>query len=217
MCLVGSPFLFQVALALLKLNEKALLDCNSAAGVYSYLNGEMTHQGISIDGLIRESDGMRGMVKRAEVERRREEAVKRELADMAIGEEEERVEAGLVLEPVVEGVVKGLDAVVEGVVKEYAVENLAVVGSAEGTGDGVEEVGDGTRVEVNGVSEDGEAEGTPPVVAESVSGEKATVGRLQSEVSLSPIIEGKQESPALSPLSSPKSPGTITTTAISAV
>lgn len=208
MCLVGSPFLFQVALALLKLNEKALLDCNSAAGVYSYLNGEMTHQGISIDGLIRESDGMRGMVKRAEVERRREEAVKRELADMAVGEEEERVEAGLVLEPVVEGVVKGLDAVVEGVVKEYAVENLAVVGSAEGTGDGVE---------VNGVSEDGGAEGAEPVVAESVGGEKATVGRLQSEVSLSPIIEGKQESPTLSPLSSPKSPGTITTTVISAV
>lgn len=100
LCLVGSPFLFQVALALLKLNEKALLDCNSAAGVYSYLNGEMTHQGISIDGLIRESDGMRGMVKRVDVERRREQAVKRELADMAIGEEEEtaRLEANLVME-----------------------------------------------------------------------------------------------------------------------
>lgn len=99
LCLVGSPFLFQVALALLKLNEKALLDCNSAAGVYSYLNGEMTHQGISIDGLIRESDGMRGMVKRVDVEKRREIAVKRELADMAIGEEEEaaRLEASLVV------------------------------------------------------------------------------------------------------------------------
>lgn len=99
LCLVGSPFLFQVALALLKLNEKALLDCNSAAGVYSYLNGEMTHQGISIDGLIRESDGMRGMVKRVDVEKRREKAVKRELADMAIGEEEEaaRLEASLVV------------------------------------------------------------------------------------------------------------------------
>lgn len=101
LCLVGSPFLFQVALALLKLNEKALLDCNSAAGVYSYLNGEMTHQGISIDGLIRESDGMRGMVKRVDVEKRREKAVKRELADMAIGEEEEaaRLEASLVVVP----------------------------------------------------------------------------------------------------------------------
>lgn len=101
LCLVGSPFLFQVALALLKLNEKALLDCNSAAGVYSYLNGEMTHQGISIDGLIRESDAMRGMVKKVDVERRREKAVKRELADMAVGEEEEeaaRMEASLILE-----------------------------------------------------------------------------------------------------------------------
>ncbi|RPB15647.1 TBC-domain-containing protein [Morchella conica CCBAS932] len=83
LCLVGSPFLFQVALALLKLNEKALLDCNSAAGVYSYLNGEMTHQGISIDGLIRESDAMRHVVKKVDVERRREKAVERELADMA--------------------------------------------------------------------------------------------------------------------------------------
>lgn len=100
LCLVGSPFLFQVALALLKLNEKALLDCYSAAGVYSYLNGEMTHQGISIDGLIRESDGMRGMVKRVDVERRREQAVKRELADMAASEEEEaaRLAANLVVE-----------------------------------------------------------------------------------------------------------------------
>lgn len=83
LCLVGSPFLFQVALALLKLNEKALLDCSSAAGVYSYLNGEMTHQGISIDGLIRESDAMRHVVKKVDVERRRDKAVERELADMA--------------------------------------------------------------------------------------------------------------------------------------
>ncbi|RPA93410.1 TBC-domain-containing protein [Choiromyces venosus 120613-1] len=82
LCLVGSPFLFQVALALLRLNEKALISCKSAAAVYSYLNGEMTHQGISIDGLIRESDGMKHHVKRKEVELRRERAVEKELGEM---------------------------------------------------------------------------------------------------------------------------------------
>ncbi|PWW77792.1 TBC-domain-containing protein [Tuber magnatum] len=82
LCLVGSPFLFQVALALLRLNEKALISCKSAAAVYSYLNGEMTHQGISIDGLIRESDGMKYHVKRKEVELRRERAIEKELGEM---------------------------------------------------------------------------------------------------------------------------------------
>jgi len=82
LCLVGSPFLFQVALALLRLNEKALISCKSAAAVYSYLNGEMTHQGISIDGLIRESDGMKHHVKRKEVELRRESAVEKELGEV---------------------------------------------------------------------------------------------------------------------------------------
>ncbi|KAG0635035.1 rab-GTPase-TBC domain-containing protein [Tuber brumale] len=86
LCLVGSPFLFQVALALLRLNEKALISCKSAAAVYSYLNGEMTHQGISIDGLIRESDGMKHHVKRKEVELRRERAVEKELGEMGSGD-----------------------------------------------------------------------------------------------------------------------------------
>jgi small G protein signaling modulator 3 len=83
LCLVGSPFLFQVALALLKLNEKALLSCKSAAAVYSYLNSEMTHQGISIDGLIRESDSMKSYVKRKEVEAKREKAIEKELGEMS--------------------------------------------------------------------------------------------------------------------------------------
>ncbi|KAG0134219.1 rab-GTPase-TBC domain-containing protein [Tuber indicum] len=86
LCLVGSPFLFQVALALLRLNEKALISCKSAAAVYSYLNGEMTHQGISIDGLIRESDGMKHHVKRKEVELRRERAVEKELGEVGSGD-----------------------------------------------------------------------------------------------------------------------------------
>ncbi|KAL6719439.1 hypothetical protein ACLMJK_003679 [Lecanora helva] len=71
----GSTFLFQVALALLKLNEGALLECDSAARVYGYIGNEMTDHNISIDGLIEASDALRGFVRREEVEGRRERAV----------------------------------------------------------------------------------------------------------------------------------------------
>ena len=81
LCIAGSPFLFQVAIALLKLNEKPLLGCESAAEVYSYLNGGMIHQGIAIDSLIREADSLRGSIRPHDVERLREWAVKKELCD----------------------------------------------------------------------------------------------------------------------------------------
>ncbi|KAM7192877.1 TBC1 domain family member 2A [Naviculisporaceae sp. PSN 640] len=74
----GSSFLFQVALALLKLNESQLLKIQSAAGVYTYINHQMTNHAISIDGLIQASEGLRRVVKREEVERRRKLAVERE-------------------------------------------------------------------------------------------------------------------------------------------
>ena len=74
----GSTFLFQVALALLKLNEGALLACETAAGVYGYIGHEMTDHAISIDGLVRASDGLRKVVKRSEVEERRQKAVEGE-------------------------------------------------------------------------------------------------------------------------------------------
>lgn len=80
LCIDGSTFLFQTALALLRLNEKALLDCDTAAAVYLYLNSNMTHQGISIDGLIQASDSLKSQVKREDVEIRRELAIKKELA-----------------------------------------------------------------------------------------------------------------------------------------
>lgn len=81
LCVSGSTFLFQVAVALLRLNEKPLLACDSAAAVYSYLNGGMTHQGISIDGLIRESDRLKELIRKRDVEIRRELAVKLELGE----------------------------------------------------------------------------------------------------------------------------------------
>ena len=74
----GSTFLFQVALALLKLNEKALRECDTPAGVYHYINHQMTNHAISIDGLIQASDALNKVIKRKDVEDRRVRAVARE-------------------------------------------------------------------------------------------------------------------------------------------
>ncbi|TVY90857.1 TBC domain-containing protein [Lachnellula willkommii] len=71
----GSTFLFQVALALLKLNEQQLLQCSTPAGVYTYINHQMTNHAISIDGLIHASEGLRKVVKRDEVENRHAKAI----------------------------------------------------------------------------------------------------------------------------------------------
>jgi hypothetical protein len=74
----GSTFLFQVALALLKLNETQLLQCSTPASVYTYINHQMTNHAISIDGLIHASEGLRKVVKRDEVESRRVKAIEAE-------------------------------------------------------------------------------------------------------------------------------------------
>ncbi|KAI9669479.1 MAG: hypothetical protein M1829_005068 [Trizodia sp. TS-e1964] len=79
----GSTFLFQVALALLTLNERQLLNCTTPAGVYSYINHQMTNHAISIDGLIQASEALKKVVKRSEIEERRQLAVESELAATA--------------------------------------------------------------------------------------------------------------------------------------
>ncbi|KAF2808467.1 TBC-domain-containing protein [Mytilinidion resinicola] len=89
----GSTFLFQVALALLKLNEKALRECDSPARVYHYINHQMTNHAISIDGLIQASDALKKVVKRKDVEERREKAVEREQEVMRQREEMRRERA----------------------------------------------------------------------------------------------------------------------------
>lgn len=71
----GSTFLFQVALALLKLNEQQLLQCSAPAGIYTYINHQMTNHAISIDGLIHASEGLRRVVRREDVEARRTKAI----------------------------------------------------------------------------------------------------------------------------------------------
>ncbi|KAI0429132.1 rab-GTPase-TBC domain-containing protein [Xylaria sp. FL1042] len=74
----GSTFLFQVALALLKLNEQRLLQCDTPASIYTYINHQMTNHAISIDGLIQASEGLRRVVRRGEVEDRRNKAIEAE-------------------------------------------------------------------------------------------------------------------------------------------
>lgn len=71
----SSPFLFQLALALLKLNETAILALDSAAQVYTYINHNMTNHAISIDALVQASEALRTRVKRSEVLERRKAAL----------------------------------------------------------------------------------------------------------------------------------------------
>ena len=71
----GSTFLFQLALALLKLNETQLLACDNPASVYAYINHNMTNHAISIDGLIQASEGLRKVVQRDDVVEKRAKAI----------------------------------------------------------------------------------------------------------------------------------------------
>ncbi|CAK7229709.1 hypothetical protein SEUCBS140593_007338 [Sporothrix eucalyptigena] len=79
----GSVFLFQVALALLKLNEAALLRCETPAEIYTYINHQMTNHAISIDGLIQASEALRKLVRPQDVEARRQAALEAERALVA--------------------------------------------------------------------------------------------------------------------------------------
>lgn len=94
----GSTFLFQVALALLKLNEAHLLECETAAGVYGYIGHEMTDHAISIDGLVRASEALKNVVRRSDVEDRRRKAVEAEKsrarASAVVMDREVRIEEG---------------------------------------------------------------------------------------------------------------------------
>jgi len=71
----SSPFLFQLSLALLKLNEEALLALESPAQVYTYLNHNMTAHNITIDALVNASEMLRNRIKRSDVIDRRKSAV----------------------------------------------------------------------------------------------------------------------------------------------
>ncbi|KXX77086.1 TBC1 domain family member 2A [Madurella mycetomatis] len=83
----GGAFLFQVALALLKLNESLLLKCESPAAVYTYINHEMTNHAISIDSLIQASEALRRLVKKEDIEVRRARAIEEEREQVRLREE----------------------------------------------------------------------------------------------------------------------------------
>ncbi|KFH48376.1 TBC domain-containing protein-like protein [Hapsidospora chrysogenum ATCC 11550] len=82
----GSTFLFQVALALLKLNEGNLLQCSTPAAVYTYIGHHMTEHAISIDGLMQASEGLRKLVRREDVEQRRDKVLQAEREGLAARE-----------------------------------------------------------------------------------------------------------------------------------
>lgn len=70
-----SPFLFQLSLALLKLNEEAIVALDSPAQVYTYLNHNMTAHNITIDALVNASEMLRSKIKRSDVLDRRKKAI----------------------------------------------------------------------------------------------------------------------------------------------
>lgn len=82
----GSTFLFQIALALLKLNEGSLLQCSTPAAIYTYIGHHMTEHAISIDGLMQASEGLRKLVRREDVEQRREKVIQAEKESMTARE-----------------------------------------------------------------------------------------------------------------------------------
>lgn len=97
----GSTFLFQIALALLKLNETNLLQCDTPAGVYTYINHHMTEHAISIDGLVQAGEALRRLVKREDIEQRRTKAIQAEKEMVAERDNARRQRAASNASPVV--------------------------------------------------------------------------------------------------------------------
>jgi len=75
----GSTFLFQLAISLLKLNEKFLLQCDGAAAINEYLTSRMMESPeISIDALIKASVALKKFVTPNDIETRRAERLRSE-------------------------------------------------------------------------------------------------------------------------------------------
>ncbi|ODV88348.1 hypothetical protein CANCADRAFT_4481 [Tortispora caseinolytica NRRL Y-17796] len=66
----GDVYLFQVALALLKLNESTILECASSADVYMFMK-DLRFQSLSADTIIRVADTFSDSVSRKDVTQRR--------------------------------------------------------------------------------------------------------------------------------------------------
>lgn len=75
----GSTFLFQLAISLLKLNEKFLLECDSSSAVHDYLTSRMMERAeISIDALIKASLALKSFVTPTDIETKRAKALQDE-------------------------------------------------------------------------------------------------------------------------------------------
>lgn len=72
----SSPFLFQIALSLLYLNQNEILALDSPAAVYTYLNHNVTDHAVSVDALVEASEALGRKVRRADVLEKRRAAVK---------------------------------------------------------------------------------------------------------------------------------------------
>ena len=72
----SSPFLFQIALSLLYLNQPEILALDSAASVYTYLNHNVTDHAVSVDALVQASEALGKKIRRADVLEKRRGAVR---------------------------------------------------------------------------------------------------------------------------------------------
>jgi Rab-GTPase-TBC domain len=81
----GSPYLFRVALAVIRINEKAILACRGPAAVYSFMK-DMTSRMLPIDKLIGMScEGLERSVRNDLIEQMRKvelEGLRREMEEM---------------------------------------------------------------------------------------------------------------------------------------
>lgn len=72
----SSPFLFQIALSLLYLNQNEIMALDSPAAVYTYLNHNVTDHAVSVDALVQASEALGRKVRRQDVLDRRRAAIK---------------------------------------------------------------------------------------------------------------------------------------------
>jgi small G protein signaling modulator 3 len=79
----GSTYMFRVALAIIKINEKGVLGCKSPAGVYSFMK-EMMGRTLPIERVVGTAGEMENRVREETIEEMREVEVaelKREMSE----------------------------------------------------------------------------------------------------------------------------------------
>ncbi|ETN42214.1 uncharacterized protein HMPREF1541_04155 [Cyphellophora europaea CBS 101466] len=72
----SSPFLFQIALSLLYLNQNEIMALDSPAEVYTYLNHNVTDHAVTVDALVQASEALGRKIRRQDLLERRRAAIK---------------------------------------------------------------------------------------------------------------------------------------------